>query len=386
MAVRGGVEKTLARTSRKIVSSWDEFSPLKHIIIGRPDNCCIPPDEPASTYKIPHDSDMKGTSGPRPEYTVHAAQKEMDNLCDLLKSHGIQVDRPDPVDWTKLIKTPWFESGTEFGCMPARDVLLTVGNEILEAPMSYRSRWFEYRAYRDILYSYWLQDLDFKWEAAPKPRLSNDTYKSNYLDEHDRADMSKRLEKMHNKDFVTKDWEEPLFDAADVLRLGKDLFVQHGFTTNLAGIEWLRRHFPNHRVHAVNFPNDPYPIHIDATFVPLRPGLIINNPVRRLPDEQRKVFHDNGWEILDAATPAHAEPPPLCYSSVWLSMNCLIVDEKHVIVEESEVHQIQQMKDLGMEPIPIPFRNSYAFGGGLHCASADVYREGDCKDYFPNLS
>jgi glycine amidinotransferase len=23
------------------------------------------------------------------------------------------------------------------------------------------------------------------------------------------------------------------------------------------------------------------------------------------------------------------------------------------------------------------------FGGGLHCATTDVYREGDCQDYFP---
>jgi len=30
---------------------------------------------------------------------------------------------------------------------------------------------------------------------------------------------------------------EPLFDAADVLRFGRDLVVQHGFTTNLKGIE-----------------------------------------------------------------------------------------------------------------------------------------------------
>ena len=39
-----------------------------------------------------------------------------------------------------------------------------------------------------------------------------------------------------------------LFDAADILRMGKDLFVQHGFTTNLKGSDWLRRHFPNHRI------------------------------------------------------------------------------------------------------------------------------------------
>ena len=101
------------------------------------------------------------------------------------------------------------------------------------------------------------------------------------------------------KFFVTTE-EEPLFDAADVLRFGRDLVVQHGFTTNLKGIEWLRRHFPDHRVHTVNFPGDPYPIHIDATFTPLRPGLILNNPHRRLPEEQRKMYNDNGWEIVDA--------------------------------------------------------------------------------------
>ena len=28
-------------------------------------------------------------------------------------------------------------------------------------------------------------------------------------------------------------------------------------------------------------------------------------------------------------------------------------------------------------------RDAYAFGGGLHCCTADVYREGDLKDYFP---
>ena len=32
------------------------------------------------------------------------------------------------------------------------------------------------------------------------------------------------------------------FDAADVTRCGKDLFVQHGFTTNLKGVDWLKHH------------------------------------------------------------------------------------------------------------------------------------------------
>ena len=120
-----------------------------------------------------------------------------------------------------------------------------------------------------------------------------------------------------------------MFDAADVPRFGRDLVVQHDFTTNLKGIDWLSRHFPEHRVHAVNFPGDPYPIHIDATFTPIKPCLILNNPQRRLPLEQRMMFEKNRWEIVDAAQPANYSPPPLCYSSVWLSMNVLVLDPKN---------------------------------------------------------
>ena len=202
----------------------------------------------------------------------------------------------------------------------------------------------------------------------------------NYLSE--RIGEAKRLEWTAKKFFVTTE-EEPLFDAADILRFGKDLVVQHGFTTNLKGIEWLRRHFPDHRVHTVNFPGDPYPIHIDATFTPLRPGLILNNPNRRLPDEQRKLFNENDWQIVESAQPAHNAPPPLCYSSTWLSMNVLVLDPKTVCVEKSEVFQAEQLDKLGMNVVEVELRDAYAFGGGLHCCTADVLREGACQDYFP---
>ena len=60
----------------------------------------------------------------------------------------------------------------------------------------------------------------------------------------DKIGEAKRLEWAAEKFFVTTE-EEPLFDAADVLRFGRDLVVQHGFTTNLKGIDWLRATFPS---------------------------------------------------------------------------------------------------------------------------------------------
>jgi glycine amidinotransferase len=43
------------------------------------------------------------------------------------------------------------------------------------------------------------------------------------------------------------------------------------------------------------------------------------------------------------------------------------------------------MDKLGMNVIEVELRDAYAFGGGLHCCTADVYREGGLEDYFPKL-
>ncbi len=364
---------------KTVVNSWNDFDSLRHVIVGRADFTCIPPTEPATEAKIPEDSDMRGLWGPRPLHTVEAANRQLDTLTQALEAKGIRVDRPTPIQWNQAVTTPDFMTGTMFGCMPPRDVLLTVGKEILSAPMSFRCRYWEYLAYHDLMQRYFDEDPEFRWEQAPRPRLTPDAYQAGYFDE---ITLEERLRRTAALDFVTTE-HEPLFDAADVLRIGKDLFCQHGLTTNRRGMEWLKRHYPDHRVHAVNFPGDPYPIHIDATFVPLRPGLVMNNPKRPLPAEQRKIFEANDWEIIDAAQPANDKPPPLCYSSVWLSMNVLVVNHQTVIVEASEVHQMDQLDKLQFEVVPMPFRDAYPFGGGLHCATADVFREGKCEDYFP---
>ena len=362
-----------------VVSSWNDFDPLKHAIVGRADFTCIPPTEPATEAKIPEDSDMRGMWGPRPLETVERANYQLDTLAGLLESRGVRIDRPEPLQWNQAVMTPDFSTGSSFGCMPPRDVLLTVGKEILSAPMSFRCRFWEYLAYHGLMQKYFDEDPEFRWEQAPRPRLSDAAYKAGYFDE---ITIEERLERTAELDFVTTE-HEPLFDAADVLRMGKDLFCQHGLTTNRRGMQWLQRHYSAHRVHAVNFPGDPYPIHIDATFVPLRPGLVMNNPNRKLPEEQRKIFEINDWEIVDAAQPAHEAPPPLCYSSVWLSMNVLILDHSTVIVEAGEVNQMEQLDALGFNVLPVEFRDAYPFGGGLHCATGDVFREGNCEDYFP---
>ena len=368
-----------------IVNSWNEWDPLKHIIVGRADGTMVQAPEPACVRDWPEYGFPLGTYGPLPKEMEDIANEQLDNFAAELKKRGVKVDRPTPLDFSQKVATPDWEQDSMFGVMPPRDLLMTVGNEILEATMSCRSRFFEYLAYRPLLQRYFNEDPNFRWEAAPKPRLTDKTYVDGikFWEYAESFPDEEQIERFT----MNKQWNltehEPLFDAADVGRFGKDLFVQRSTTTNGAGIDWLRRHFSNHRVHEVLF-YEAHPMHIDATFIPLRPGLAISNRQRvPLTEEMKQLFAMNDWEIIPCAEPALSKKPPLCFCSVWLSMNTLLLDEKTIFVEEQEKAQQEQFDKLGFEVIPVPFWGVGPFGGGLHCATADVYREGTMQDYFP---
>merc|ERR1712137_1195497 len=135
--------------------------------------------------------------------------------------------------------------------------------------------------------------------------------------------------------------KEPIFDAADITRVGKDIFVQKSMTTNDFGIAWLTTHFPELRVHPMHFPYDMYPSHIDCTFVPLRPpsagkdGLALINPERPPLRAEYELWRRNGWKLLNAPLPAQFDRPAFSQSSYWLSMNLLSLSEKTVVIEEN---------------------------------------------------
>ena len=77
--------------AKTIVNSWNEWDPLKHVIIGKADGCCIPAPEPALDAKVPQDSDMKGKYGPRTKDTIDKANELLDKFADILTMHCKEV-------------------------------------------------------------------------------------------------------------------------------------------------------------------------------------------------------------------------------------------------------------------------------------------------------
>lgn len=105
--------------------------------------------------------------------------------------------------------------------------------------------------------------------------------------------------------------------------------------TNNLGIEWMSRHLGErgYRVHKLSF-DDPNPMHIDATFNIIGPGLVLSNPDR--PCHQIDMFHKAGWTVVKPPTPLIPDTHPLWMSSKWLSMNVLMLDPTRVVVDKNE--------------------------------------------------
>ncbi len=371
----------IKETNKTKVSSWNEWDPLKHVIVGRADGTMVQAPEIAVQREWPEQGYTGGKYGPYPKEMIDKANEQMDNFASMLEKRGIRVDRPTPIDFSQKVQTPDWEQDSMFGCMPPRDLLLTIGNEILEATMSYRSRWFEYLCFRPLLEKYFQEDPNFHWEAAPKPRLSDGTYKKDFWKEWNALSEEEKWEESIKSEWIPTE-VEPLFDAADVVRCGKDLFVQKSMVTNQTGIDWLQRHYPDHRVHTVRY-KELLPWHMDTTIVPLRPGLVMFNLGRPALEPQREFFEKNDWEILEGPKSVLTKKRPMTFCSIWLNINLLVLDPKTVCVEASETPVIELLDQHGFEVIPVPFYEVSPFGGGLHCSTADVYREGTFEDYFP---
>ena len=387
----------------KIVNSWNEWDPLKRVIIGRPEGTNVPAPEPAWWYDLPTGGYPLGSYGPFPQEMVDAANEQMDYFVKVLEDRGVTVERIDiqPFMFNKPLPSPleWVQANAH-GVNNVRDVTLIHGNYIVEATTVRRSRVYERFNLRPLFERYFHEDPELVHFAAPMPMLTDESYVPNYYYyfENVWTDEEKK-QRLHNWEFQLTE-KEPLWDAADSMRFGKDIFHQGSCVTNKGGMDWLKRMFEplGIRVHHILFdtPDDPnkpdnyHPWHIDVNFVPLRPGLCMYNPdwAPRTP-EVWELFKKNDWELVEAARPTRVHRNDVYLTGLyegqsWISMNTFSIDPNTVCVEAGETAYMEQLDKLGFEVVPIPYEKVIPFGGALHCTTLDVYREGTCEDYFPN--
>jgi glycine amidinotransferase len=126
------------------VNSHNGWDPLEEVIVGRLEGATVPPAHPSVTFNIPRMGAklLRFVAGRRyPKPLVRRAQKQLDDFIHILEAEGVTVRRPDIVDWKQLCRTPhWSSRGFCIAC--PRDGFIVIGNEIIETPMAWRSRFF----------------------------------------------------------------------------------------------------------------------------------------------------------------------------------------------------------------------------------------------------
>jgi glycine amidinotransferase len=354
------------------VNSYNSWDPLEEVIVGRLEGATVPSGHVSVTFNVPRTAArLLGIFGGRryPKFLLRYARRQLDDFIHILEEEGVTVRRPDPMDFCKRYRTPdWSSRGFCIAC--PRDGFMVVGDEIIETPMAWRSRFFEMYAYRSLFKEYFNKGA--RWTSAPKPQLLDELYNFNYS-------TPKPGEPMR---YVITEFE-PVFDAADFMRCGRDIFVQKSNVTNQFGIEWLSRHLgPSYRIHQIES-TCLTPMHIDSSFMPIAPGKLLVNPdyvdLKKIPE----LF--KSWDVIVAPRP---DPIPgavfkFCsMTSAWISLNMLMLDEKRVIVEKSQTSMIKTLKEHGFKPIPCAFSDYLPFGGSFHCATLDVRRRGTLQSYF----
>ncbi|MGC5342613.1 inosamine-phosphate amidinotransferase 1 [Streptomyces sp. DT171] len=344
-----------------LVNAHNEWDPLEEMIVGVAENARVPSPDPglfALDYCEHHESQDEIPSGPYSERVVTEAHEDLEAFVDLLKGEGVTVRRPDITEHAKPFGTPDWQTDGEYNYCP-RDVILPIGQTVIETPMALRSRFFEPFAYKEILLDYFRSGA--KWISAPKPRLLDDTYRV-------RPESGLPLANL-----------EPVFDAANVMRVGKDILYLVSCSGNELGGQWLQQILGDeYRVHFIRGAYEG--THIDTTVMVVRPGLVVLNPERIREDQIPPVFKN--WDVIwapEMGDTGYAWDYPR--ASIWQGMNFIMINPDLAVINDQQSPLIREIEKRGVQVAPLRMRQARTLSGGFHCVSVDVRRRGTLEDY-----
>lgn len=304
-----------------MISSYDEYSTLKRIVVGDATHANWPVHDPVFRAEAEHTlwKETPLPQGPVPQHIIDEANQDLQGLCDILTDHGVEVLRPDTMNFQT-------HDGMYNYC--PRDRFIVYGSTVIDPAMMYPCRDMEYQCYTDILKS------------------------------ADRVIHMPRAAGM-------------VLDAANVLRVSRNqwLFLESA-SGNRAAYEWLCDQVPEVKIELCNFYAG---VHIDSTIVALNATTFVVNGSRVNSATLPKMLQDKTILYVNEVVPQNFYQYP--YASKWIGLNMLSIDPKTVIVDAAQTDLIHTLENrLGMTVIPHTLRHSRTLGGGFHCTTLDLVR------------
>ena len=239
-----------------IINSCNGWDPLREVVVGDATGARIPSFDLSMKnfmYANLSDNKIKSLVGSYDKQVIEEANEDLDLLAKTLNDLHIRVYRPEKRVYGWMNYCP-------------RDIFLVLNDTIIETPCVMSERITESFAYKHILNNI---DSYGKWIQAPTPQ---------YLEESFNFDDLSKPTLMN---------EEIMFDAPNVVRMGKTLLYQISNSGNLKGYEWLCQTFPEYDIYIANHYSGA---HFDSTVIPLRPGLVLLNGHRCSKDNYPEIF------------------------------------------------------------------------------------------------
>ena len=342
-----------------MISSYTSWQPLEEVIVGR--------SFPGHYFDFIENKNVRLQL----EQILNETEEDLDNLQKTIEEYGATVRRPDLLSKDTFVDRQLNHGGASLPPLTPRDWQITLGDKLLVcAPIE---------EMHTIINEY--------EEEQP----------GSVIDPYDR-------------------WWRPDVtidggNASCIVRVGTDIFVDNSEFWTQEQTEWVREHVLDDRytIHEAVTQG-----HGDAVFAILKPGVLLSTYHA---DDLNLEDEFKGWDVLKLNDPSikhaqdigkfreenfngrwyvHGQHPTGefahyvdTYLKDWtgesaetvFNVNCLVLDEEHVIFSGYNKEVWDFCKKHHIEPIICDLRHKYFWDGGISCCTQDIRRKGGLETY-----
>jgi hypothetical protein len=341
--------------STNIINSYTSWQPLEEVIVGR---AYAPEyfdfiDNPQVRCQL--------------QQILAETEEDLDNLTRTIETYGARVRRPDLPDIDQFQRSQILDQGVPLPPLTPRDWQISLGQKLLR-----------------IL-----------------PIAELDTICQDFGDQ---------VVNPHGAH-----WDSNCIlngaSASCIVRVGEDVFFDNSDFLRPDQTRWIVDHCLDSRYRVHEAVTDG---HGDAVFAILKPGVILSSKHDMHLDLSRdfpgwqvlKIWDSSIWAAMEVGRFKYEESPGAWYvqgqtptpeftafvdtylnrwtgfvAETVFDVNCLVLDEQHVIFSAYNRQVFDFCRSHGITPIISELRHSYFWDGGISCCTQDLRRRGGLERY-----
>jgi len=341
------------------VNSYTSWQPLEEVIVGR----AYSPDY----FDFIENAQVRNQM----QQILAKTAEDLDNLARTIEQYGARVQRPGLIDKREFQLIQINDQGPPLPPLTPRDWQITLGNKLLR-----------------VLPIDELNDLCSYYETQQPGTVVNPHRGT---------------------------WDPDCIlngaSASCIVRVGRDVFFDNSDFLRPDQTRWIVDNVlgPEYRIHEAVTDG-----HGDAVFAILKPGVILSskhdvnlNFERDFPGwEVCKVWDSSIFAAMEVGKFKYDSNPGAwyvqgqtptqeftefvdTYLNKWtgfvaetvFDVNCLVLDESHVIFSAYNKTVFDFCRKHRIEPIISELRHSYFWDGGISCCTQDIRRRGGLETY-----